>query len=168
LPDSIDVEYGDSIAAEDVDATPIVEGYRLDGWYTNKNYTDGTKFVFGTTKVIAADSITLYAKWVAEPNAVTVNFNGNGLGVLAETLPASRSTTYGTKITPPNRTPIWAGYEFAGWYASAELATEHSDGAKTDFSSWRAAPESGDTVMFYAGWIDKSDTINISFDANAP
>ncbi len=56
------VERGSTIAAV---SEPTRAHYRFRGWHTDKDFTDGTYFVFGETPILGynGDTVTLYARW---------------------------------------------------------------------------------------------------------
>lgn len=95
-------------------------GYDLEGWYTDKECTDGNKFDFAKTPI--THDITLYAKWKkqAEKFEVTFNFNYEGADE-----PATVSVTEGTTIKE-SQIPECPrlGFEFEGWYTDKACKNE--------------------------------------------
>ena len=53
---------------------PQYEGYKLVGWYSDKECSKANKYSFDTK---VTDNITLYAKWVNEKDIIAIEFNGN-------------------------------------------------------------------------------------------
>lgn len=102
-------------------------GYVFAGWYTDSNFTASFSFdspILNDTK--------LYAKW---NKLHTVTFVTNG-----GTAVASQTVENGKTATKPE-SPTNGSFEFLGWYADSEFATEF------DFAS----PISKDTKV-YAKW----------------
>ena len=83
-------------------------GYTLDGWYTNANFTAGTKWNFTTS--VGDKDFTLYAKWVAA--LYTVTFNSNGGSSVA----SAANVAHNTVIPRPSPDPTKADFAFAGWF----------------------------------------------------
>lgn len=102
-------------------------GYVFAGWYTDSNFTASFSF----DSPILKDT-KLYAKW---NKLHTVTFVTNG-----GTAVASQTVENGKTVTKPE-SPTNGSFEFLGWYADSEFATEF------DFAS----PISKDTKV-YAKW----------------
>lgn len=82
------------------------EGYTLEGWYQNENFT-GDKWDFKNNTV--EENMTLYAKWIQ--NEYTVTFNSkDGSNVPKQTV------KHGEKVEKPNPEPQKDGSTFGGWY----------------------------------------------------
>ncbi len=80
--------------------TVTKNGYKLEGWYLDSNYTNKLDVTMPIT-----GNITLYAKWIEETNSV--EFVGTDYEVL--------DVKSGSKVTKPND-PVKEGYKFMGWY----------------------------------------------------
>ncbi len=98
-------------------ADPKKDGYKFDGWYKNKNYTE--KWDFSKDKVTS--DTTLYAKWtkdtVDEKDEYFVTFNSNGGSKVN-----SQKVLLGNKITKPTD-PSKANDKFMGWYKDSKFTT---------------------------------------------
>ncbi len=88
------------------------EGYTLDGWYKDQEYTQ--KFDFDTNLVTS--SMVLYAKWT--PIKPVIMFNSNGGSEID-----SQTIAYNGTVEQPNE-PTMDGYSFVGWYNDKELTEE--------------------------------------------
>lgn len=100
---------------EDASYTPAAPAgmtdYVFDGWYTNEQ-CEGDAFVF-TGKTMPANSITLYAKWVAPTYTVTVyDQNGN---YLDEITVSKGDTVTDWLSTQKNKITLDTGDSFLGW-----------------------------------------------------
>lgn len=88
-------------------------GYKFAGWNTEANGS-GTLYLNGDeVKNIAGenDSVTLYATWVVESNAILIEFDtGDGA---SEQLP--QYVERGSKLKRPSN-PTKTGYTFIGWF----------------------------------------------------
>lgn len=107
-------------------------GYTFAGWYTAAS--GGTQVVATTDLgVDGPKSLTLFARWSANPYTVSFNSEG-GSNVGAETV------NNGDPATLPSP-PVRAGHTFIGWYSAA------SGGAKWKFTT----PITANTTL-YAQW----------------
>ena len=97
------LEDGQSFETPD---EPIREGYRIGGWYTEKD--GGTEVTFPYTP---ATETTLYAKWVPAVYDVTFNFN------FAGSTPYVVQADYNTEIDAPDESliPQNPGNRFFRW-----------------------------------------------------
>ena len=127
--------------------TPTRKGYSFNGWYSAPS--GGTKVTSDTTVSVNVDH-SLYAQWTA--NTYTVTFTG------AEVSPMT--VTYGEPYgTLP--TPTQTGYEFLGWFTSAEgiskVSPEDYPPAEDHalYGKWRQGEY---TVIFYANGGSVSPT----------
>jgi len=116
------VVYGHRIPVPNIQD---VHGYRFDGWFLQPDFTDTWNFYnllasyyhpnFAAVEA-AGRIMNLFAR--REPiNVYTVSFNSNN-----GTAVPSQNVLYGSTATEPNN-PFRVGYEFAGWYADADLQT---------------------------------------------
>ena len=115
--------------------TPTKEGYNFLGWYESADFS-GSK-----VEKIAAGSKgdkTFYAKWeeVAE-EAYTISYELNGGKI------SGQATSYTGAEDVALVAPTFAGYEFAGWYESADFS-----GSKVE----KIAAGSTGNKTFYAKW----------------
>ena len=115
--------------------TPTKEGYNFLGWYESADFS-GSK-----VEKIAAGSKgdkTFYAKWeeVAE-DAYTISYELNGGNI------SGQATSYTGEEDVTLVAPTFAGYEFAGWYESADFS-----GSKVE----KIAAGSTGNKTFYAKW----------------
>lgn len=126
--DPITQDYATSVTAP---AAPSRNGYRFDGWYSDK--TLETVYTFTT---IPAEDITLYAKWTLIN--YTINYNLEG-GINNVSNPASYTIESGEVIFSA---PTKHGYEFIGWYSDGVFEQEitsisaGSYGELTIFAKW--------------------------------
>ena len=101
------------VPAEDI-VTPEREGYNFLGWYANANGSGETL----TANTTITSSRTYYARW-QKKYEVTFNLNYEGCGDPIVMLTEKVSgVTYGKISNPP--TPTREGYEFVGWFDTAE------------------------------------------------
>ena len=115
--------------------TPTKEGYNFLGWYESADFS-GSK-----VEKIAAGSKgdkTFYAKWeeVSE-EAYTISYELNGGKI------SGQATSYTGAEDVTLVAPTFAGYEFAGWYESADFS-----GSKVE----KIAAGSTGNKTFYAKW----------------
>ena len=103
--------YGTSgIATLPTVGTMSKTGYSFGGWTTTPT---GTTAV--TTPYTPASSLTLYAIWTPQPQAVTFNGNGSTGGSML-----NQSITAGTATALTANSFSRTGYSFAGWNSSAD------------------------------------------------
>ena len=130
--------------------TPTKEGYNFLGWYESADFS-GSK-----VEKIAAGSKgdkTFYAKWeeVAE-DAYTISYELNG-GKLS-----GQATSYTGAEDVVLVAPTFAGYEFAGWYESADFS-----GAKVE----KIAAGSTGNKTFYAKWTLVEYTVSYELNGGS-
>lgn len=126
---------------------PVVEGFRLDGWYRNSECTEDEKWDFDTDKI--TDHITLYAKWTPlGTNTVTYDLQGHGENIVQQYLPD------GPLDSEKAPKPEDKGYRFLGWYKSSACA----DDEKWDFETDTIA---GD-ITLYAKWEEIIYTVSFN------
>ena len=124
------VEYEGTVTPP---ANPKADGYRFEGWYTQKN--GGVKFDFGQS---ITEDVTVYAHWSEVKPDHTVYFNCGG-----KAEGSTKVVQYGEKVTPPAN-PKADGYRFEGWY------TQENGGVPFDFEQ-----EITKDVTVYAHWSVK-------------
>ena len=124
--------------------TPNKEGYKFLGWYQ------------GDAKVteIASQNYTLVAKWeeVVETVKYTISYELNG--GKAENAP----TEYDGTVEVVLPTPVFAGYEFKGWYEDAEF---------TSAVVTKIAAGTTGNKAFYAKWETVEYTISYELNGGA-
>ena len=122
----------------------ILENYSSDvaeGKVISQNPTAGTGLLKG-------DTVTIYVSKGKQPVTVTFNANGGSVGT-------GSATVYYTSPYGDLPTPTRTGYNFNGWYTSAEGSTKVSkDTTVTNTTSH----------VLYAHWTANNYTV--SFDAN--
>ena len=123
------VQYGEKVTPP---ANPKADGYRFEGWYTQKN--GGVKFDFGQS---ITEDVTVYAHWseVKPDHTVYFDYGGKAEG-------STKVVQYGEKVTPPAN-PKADGYRFEGWY------TQKNGGVKFDFGQ-----SITEDVTVYAHWSE--------------
>jgi len=131
--------YGEGITAPN---DPTRRGFTFDGWYTDSNFAEDTRFNNGDT--MPDHSVTFYAKWTRNTYTITYALDG---GENAEGNPAEYNVETPT-ITLLN--PTKTGYAFNGWYDNAAFAGEPV--------TQIAAGSVGD-VTLYAKWTINQYTI---------
>ncbi len=92
---------------------PTRNGYVFDGWYTSSDFTGSSVTQINTSN---PSDITLYAKWIAIEYSISYSLNGG-------TNDSNNPSTYTIEsdsitLAAPSR----SGYEFAGWYKSANFS----------------------------------------------
>ena len=107
----ITVENGTKATAP---TPPTKAGYIFGGWYANQSLTVAWNF-----NNVVTNSMTLYAKWLADDGTVyrTITFNSDG-GTEVDPI----TVADGTKTTAP-APPTKDGYVFVGWYQDEALQT---------------------------------------------
>lgn len=130
-------------------AAPSRAGYSFVGWYRDEGY------VYKATGIDAATmgSITLYAKWEGEVNAITYKLDG---GDNAASNPSFYVTGSEVKLEPALR----EHYDFVGWYLDAAFSKPIS---KIDASMHGP-------VTLYAKWVGNEYRISYELGGgtNAP
>ena len=137
---------------------PEEYGYKFDGWYTDKDCTDGKEFTFDadgkSTKPIT-DHITLYAKW--EINKYTVTFDSN---TGKPSTPKTNEVEYGNPVSEPTK-PTHTGYTFGGWYTDQAC----TDGNEFTFNAdGKSTKPITDHIKLYAKWTKNSYTVTFDVD----
>lgn len=125
-------KFEQSIA--DVNYTPTApvgkEGYIFAGWYDNE-LGEGTAYVFDG-KTMPAQTITLYAKWVAPTYTVTV-YDVDGSSVLKTFAEVPMNSTIDEANMPVDKVTKDTDDEFLGWVLKSD---ENSlDGMPFNFST---------------------------------
>ena len=136
---------------------PTWTGHKFLGWATDSNATTPTYQAGDKVSVNYGDTITLYAVWQENKDAV-VHFDPNGgtgaPGDLSET-----GTTGNKEFTIPAQTPTWEGHKFLGW-AEDPKATK-----PTVQPGGKVTVNYGDTKTLYAVWVENMDA-TLNYDAN--
>lgn len=98
----------------------------------------GISYVPGSTLVMPADDVTLYAQWGPDASTFTVTFQTNG----GTAVDPQEVAVGGSVVQPPEPTRI--GYLFSGWFADDALTTP-----------WNFASDVvNDNMTLYAGWVE--------------
>ena len=131
------VNEGDAVSEPNPDDIITEPGYRLVGWFTDENCTEGLRYNFATP---LTDTLTLFAKWEVVDYTISYEMNG---GTNADGNP----TTYNINsddIVFAN--PTKTGASFDGWFYNYEngefsnRATQISKGSsfgdKTLYAKW--------------------------------
>ena len=130
-PDPEQVETVKGEKAEN--KAPARDGYTLEGWYADPDFTTPWDFKTGIT-----GDVTLYALWTKDGAAhasVTFDYDYYGVKLNKYSYPVET----GTPVARPQADPQRAGYSFARWI--------NEDGSEYDFS----APVNGD-ITIKAAW----------------
>lgn len=145
-PASKTVTYGSAYGTL---ATPTRAGYSFSGWYTEA--AGGTQ-VTNKTNVDVTSDHTVYAHWTA--NTYTITFNPSGGRVSTATKLVTYNSAYGTLPTPTK-----PGYNFDGWYTTAEGGSKITDSTvmtaitdQTVYAHWSQMGE-----QFFPGSIQTID-----------
>lgn len=138
-------------------ADPVKEGYKFDGWYTDKNYT--TKFDFKTP---ITGNTFVYAKWIKNESSSSSSGGGSSSGSNPATLatckvsfdinykggsnPETQTVKEGSFAKQPEA-PKRKGYQFIGWFKNAQE------------KDWKNSFEFGKTLVkqdmtLHALWVD--------------
>lgn len=111
------------------------ENYVFEGWYLDKELTTVVP-----TDYIATENVTLYAKYVEISYEITYVLDG---GVNAEANPVSYTASALIALQAPTK----EGYEFKGWYTTAdfngEAVVEINGATKADvvlYAKWEEIP----------------------------
>lgn len=129
------------------------EGYRLTGWATDADATEGS-FTYSYSEDDAIQGVvTLYAVWARE-YSIAYNSNGGDSNVPVST----EKYVVGEKITLDDTTkPARQGYKFLGWSgnADAESAVTILTVAESNIKN--------DVIQVYAVW-QQEGIVNLKFD----
>ena len=146
--DSIEVLYGKKITKP---TDPTRDGYDFVGWFTESNGNTSWDF---EKDIMPSNDITLYAKWNIHRNTVTFEANGGRFadGEGHEDVPRQSVGSQINELEEPTR----EGYNFAGWYESAD-----GTGEKWDFEK-DTMPDNA--LILHAKWTPITFTIH--FEGN--
>ncbi|MCR4962005.1 MAG: leucine-rich repeat protein, partial [Lachnospiraceae bacterium] len=141
-------------------ATPSKTGCTFLGWFTNKDFAEGTQI----SHIIGNEGkdITIYAKW--QVNNYTIHFETNepAVGSCTGTV-ADIAAEYGKEYTNPSGANkfTFERYTQTGWNTKADgSGTSYALDAKFK----NLTGENGATVTLYAQW--EGANIVVSFDTN--
>ncbi len=124
--------------------TPQRDYYSFLGWYTTAS-EGGERISEGSAVTTTADTVTLYARWTANPYTVSFNGNGGTPGTASKTV--YYDGTYGSLATATR-----TGYTFAGWYTAGGSKVESTTNVTT-----------GSDHTLYAHWIANYYTYSIEY-----
>ena len=128
---------------------PNLSGFKFVGWNTADDGS-GTSYATGSSLVMPANDVVLYAQWVSEIYDVIYLPNG---GVGGQT-PSSSSGQ--SQISISSTLPDRLGYTFGSWNSLA-------NGNGTDYNPGENFTVLAD-VTFFAKWI--AQLFNLSYDVN--
>ncbi|MEN9962081.1 MAG: hypothetical protein RIS66_494 [Actinomycetota bacterium] len=156
-PGSSSVLYGSTVSVVSSASNPTRSGYNFAGWNTVANGS-GTAQAAGSTFVMPANNVTLFAQWTAINYNAT--YNGNAPSGQSVTGSQSDATNYisGATVTALNAgTLAVTGYRFVGWNTRA-------DGTGSDYVAGGTLSMPVGGITLYAKWVLSS--IRLTFDAN--
>ena len=130
------------------------EGYTLEGWYSNADFTGGR--VEALPEAFPAGTTTYYAKWTADE--ARIQFVSNGGGSVADVVSTTGADVSAVAMPVPTRD----GYTFAGWFdgegESAKrmlaLPTSMPAGITTYYAKWTADAA---YIVFDSQWATEHD-----------
>jgi uncharacterized repeat protein (TIGR02543 family) len=135
----------------------VKTGSTFVGWNTQAN-GNGTSYAGGATFAMGSVSVTLYARWTANPT-YTVTYLGNGSG--SGTVPNDNNNYLtGANVTVLGNTGTLArtGYTFAGWDTVAS-------GNGANFAVGATFIMASSNVILYAQWTI-IPTFTVTYDDN--
>ncbi len=134
---------------------PIREGYEFTGWYTTKDYQQGTKVEEITIDLIPREgednNIKVYARWGEDGDGGLIDYiieyhYENGV-----VNPNIRTVNFETPLNERELKPLTRrGYSFTSWHLDAELKSEPIE----VISGQHIAYLDGKTLRLYAKWGD--------------
>jgi len=125
----------------------VKTGYTFVGWNTQADGS-GTDRAVGSTFILGASNVTLYAKWTI--NTYTVTFDSKG-----GTAVVSQTVDHGGKATEPTE-PTRTGYTFGGWYKESGCTNVW------DFTTDTVTAD----VTLYAKWTINTYTVIYNGNGN--
>lgn len=134
------------------------DGYIFDWWYTAETYrVRYREYLYFPVGI--DEPLTLYAKWVEAPNAVTIHFDANGG---SDPYWAVKNSTYrytGPLVANPGEEfsvgpSSRDGYTFRGWYLDPEFTQHIEASGYGNTTTFFFIPDQDTT--YYAKWV--SDT----------
>ena len=136
--------------------TMAVTNYRFAGWNTMADGS-GTDYIAGSTFLMPASNVTLYAKWVLSTVKLTYDANG-GFGA-----PPADTHSAGTAINLSATVPTRPGYTFGGWNLAA-------NGSGTNYASNASYTVPASDTVLYAKWTAVNYTLfyNTNGGSNGP
>ncbi len=126
--------------------TPKREGYKFDGWYSEKN-GKGSKYTSDMKYWGNREEVTWYANWKVDGSKINLDPCGGSCDT--KYIIRSFGDVYGTLPTPKRE-----GYKFDGWYSE-----KNGKGSKytSDMKYWGNREE----VTWYANWKADGSKINL-------
>jgi uncharacterized repeat protein (TIGR02543 family) len=170
LPAPQEMAYGEvPSAAEAFSVTPIMVGYRFDGWYSEAACNTAFNFSAG----LYANTVA-YAKWTRIAARYAVSFDSIGnlalesppVTLVPDTAPsAATGIQYNDKVTAPSSVPEAEGYSFVDWFVTAGAfgdgsGSEIAGNTRVDFDSRITG-----SAVYYAGWKSASP-VSVRYVAN--
>ena len=146
-------------AAQELTANTLSRtGYSFSGWNTK---ADGTGTSYGDAASILnltavnGETVTLHARWTANPYVVRFDANG-GTGGMPD-----QAHRYDTALALAQNAFVKTGYSHSGWNTKSDgSGTSHAGGATVK----NLSAVKDDTLTLYAMWT--ADTYAVSFHAN--
>ena len=119
-----------------IPADPVREGCTFTGWYKEGESTPVTSLA----EYAADDNVTFTAGWA---KTYKVTFDGNANGDTVTGIPDEQVVNENANATSPNTEPQRIGYDFDGWYATADgnrkyTFTEAVNADTTLYAHWKA------------------------------
>jgi len=119
-------------------AAPTRAEYVFGGWATSSNGT-GTVYAPGSTFLMPAEDLTLYAVWIGETVEIHYDLSGGSGG------PADTSQVPGSTVVLPSTVPTRSGLIFQGWNTA-------SDGSGTTYAAGASFTMPSSNLTLYAQW----------------
>ena len=157
------VKYGDTVTIKANAFTR--KGYSFVGWSTKTdntndgyNWTGWTgSWAYGNGEYgITNNTLTLYARWVANTYTITWDASTNG-GKVNGANSVTTSQTYDANVGLPSYTPTKTGYTFKGWYTAATGGTKIT--ASTKF-------QNAGNITYYAQFTANTYTVVYNGNGN--
>lgn len=124
-------------------------GYTFKGWYSDTSFAEDKKVGDANATYTPTGNVTLYAKWEANKNKITFDFN-NGSGRTATHEATYNSTDFYTVYWLE---PAYSGYAFDGWYTADGTQVYGRDGDCLDCAYWKDNRWIGtEDLTLYAHW----------------
>ena len=157
------------------------DGYSFMGW--NKDINSNAASVLGSLVYISPGSgirfylsdfdanreLTIYSMWWKD-RTYTINFDGNGDGVIGstESLVISNTPYDELYVTLPECGFTWEGHTFNGWTHISDSNYRSSYSRSIDKRGFETLFAQTDEITLYAQWLDNNQIypITFNFDGN--
>ncbi len=130
---------------------PVRAGYRFDGWYSDKNYSNKV-----TEETVAEENMILYSKWTKLYTIEWVNYNGE-LIKKDESVPEGELPVYDGE-TPTREANAEYTYTFSGWSPEIVPATQNATYTATYTSELK---------HYTVTWLNEDGTV-LETDTDVP